>query len=51
MNALLQRIIDSEAYKQDYEEITSKILFEDVEYTTAVTALQKIIDSGVFILH
>lgn len=51
MNTLLQRIIDSEAYKQDYEEITSKILFEDVEYSTAITALQKIIDSGVFILH
>lgn len=49
MNALLQEIVDKAAYKQDYEDITSKILFEEVPYEAAVTALQKVIDSGIFI--
>ncbi len=48
MNALLQVIIDKAVYKQDYEDITAKILFEEVSYETAVTALQKIITSGIF---
>lgn len=48
MNALLQEIIDKAVYKQDYEEITAKILFEEVSYETAVAALQKIVDSGIF---
>lgn len=50
MNALLQEIVDKAVYKQDYEDITSKILFEEVPYETAVAALQKIIDSGIFTL-
>mgnify|MGYP003313496384 CR=1 FL=1 len=48
MNALLQEIVDKAVYKHDYEDITSKILFEEVPYETAVAALQKIIDSGIF---
>lgn len=48
MNALLQEIIDKDIYKRDYEDITSKMLFEDVSYDTAITALQKIIDFGLF---
>ena len=50
MNALLQEIVDKVVYKQDYEEITARILFEEVPYETAITALQKIIASGVFSL-
>lgn len=50
MNALLQAIVDKAIYKQDYNNITSKILFEEVSYETAVAALQKIIDSGIFTL-
>lgn len=50
MNVLLQEIVDRAVYKQDYEDITSKILFEEVPYETAVAALQKIIDSGIFTL-
>ena len=50
MNALLQEIVDKAAYKQDYEDITAKILFEEVPYETAATALQKIIESGIFSL-
>lgn len=48
LNALLQEIIENAVYKSDYEEITSKILFEVVPYETAVRALQIIINSGVF---
>lgn len=48
MNALLREIVDKAVYKQDYEDITAKILFEDLPYETAVTALQKIIVSGIF---
>lgn len=48
MNALLQEIVDQAVYKQDYEDITAKILFEETPYETAVTALRKIIASGIF---
>ena len=48
MNALLQEIIEKAIYKPDYDEITSKMLFEEVSYETAVTALQKIVASGIF---
>ncbi len=48
MNALLQEIVDKAVYKQDYEDITAKILFEEVNYETAATALRKIIASGIF---
>ncbi len=48
MNTLLQEIIDRAVYKQDYEDITRKLLFEDVDYDTAVSALQRIVDSRIF---
>ena len=48
MNVLLQEIVDRAVYKQDYEDITAKILFEEVSYEAAVTALRKIIASGIF---
>ena len=50
MNDLLREIVDKAIYKQDYEDITAKILFEEVPYETAVAALQKIIESGIFSL-
>ena len=50
MSALLREIVDKAAYKQDYEEITEKILFEEVPYETAAIALRKIIESGIFAL-
>lgn len=43
---LLQKIIDENAYKNDYETITTGLLFEKVPYETTIGALQKIIDSG-----
>ncbi len=48
MNALLQEIIDNEIYKRDYEDITSKMLFEDVSYNTVIKTLQKIVDYNLF---
>ena len=50
MNALLQDIVDKAVYKQDYEDITAKILFEEAPYETAVAALRKIIESSIFSL-
>lgn len=48
MNALLQEIIDKDVYKKDYEELTSKMLFEEVPYSTAIKMLQKIVDHKLF---
>ena len=46
LKGLLQKIIDEDAYKPDYEAITEGLLFEEVSYGTAIGALQKIIESG-----
>lgn len=48
MNKLLQEIIDSEAYKKDYQDITEKIVFDNVDYSTAIKALQTVVDSKLF---
>lgn len=48
MNVLLQEIIDKDIYKKDYEDITEKMLFEDVPYSTAIKTLQKIVDYKLF---
>ena len=50
MNALLQEIVEKAVYRRDYEDITAKILFENVPYETATIALRKIIVSGIFSL-
>ena len=48
MNKLLQEIIDVEAYKKDYEYITMKMLFEEIDYETAVIKLQQVVTYGLF---
>ena len=48
MNKLLQEIIDVEAYKKDYEDITMKMLFEETDYETAVIKLQQVVTYGLF---
>lgn len=48
MRRLLQEIIDKDAYRRDYEDITASLLFEKVDYKTAIAALQSIVDSGLF---
>ncbi|MGN0526252.1 MAG: nucleotidyl transferase AbiEii/AbiGii toxin family protein [Acutalibacteraceae bacterium] len=48
MNTLLQEIIDKDVYKKDYEEKTSKMLFEYVPYNKAIEVLKKIVDCKLF---
>lgn len=48
VSQLLQKMIDTEFYKKDYENITEKLLSKPVSYEEAISALQKIIESGVF---
>ena len=46
--SILKQIIDEKIYYKDYEEITQKVLFDGTSYETSITALHKIIESGVF---
>ncbi|MCC8196300.1 MAG: nucleotidyl transferase AbiEii/AbiGii toxin family protein [Ruminococcus sp.] len=45
---VLTEIICAEAYRNDYEEITAKLLYESVSYDEAIAGVQKIVDSGLF---
>lgn len=45
---VLERIIEEEAYKTDYEEITTYFQNYPIRYEEAITVLRDIIDSGVF---
>ena len=44
---LLREIIDKKVYKEDYNSITSALLYEPVEYDTAIKALETILESGI----
>ena len=46
--SILKQIIDERIYYKDYKEITQKVLFDGTSYETSITALHKIIESGVF---
>ncbi|MBR1567794.1 MAG: nucleotidyl transferase AbiEii/AbiGii toxin family protein [Lachnospiraceae bacterium] len=50
LNQILQKIIEQQVYKQDYNDITEAILFQDkdLKYSDAIKGLQAVIDSGVF---
>ena len=45
---LLRKIVKDNAFKSDYEQITSLLLFEDVTYIEAVEVLEKIADLECF---
>lgn len=45
---VLTEIIRTGAYRSDYEEITEKLLYEQVSYDIAIAGVQKIVDSGLF---
>ena len=45
---ILKEIIDTNAYKKDYDEVTANLLFEKVPYDTAIKALSDIIQSRLF---
>ena len=45
----LMEIVDKGIYRADYENVTSRILEERIPYETAIGAVGKIIESGVFV--
>ena len=45
---ILKYIIDKKIYYKDYEEVTKKVLFDNTDYETSITAIQEIIESGIF---
>lgn len=44
MVALLKEIIDTDAYKEDYNNITSLLIFEKIDYDEAIISLKKVIE-------
>lgn len=48
INQKLCEIINSEFYKKDYEQITTKLLFADCKYDEVIKSIEKIVESGVF---
>ncbi len=44
MSSLLKEIVDTDAYKEDFNNITSLLIFEKAEYEEAITSLKKIIE-------
>ena len=45
---ILREVIDKKIYKEDYDTITVPLLFEAVSYNTAVSALENILQNGIF---
>ena len=45
---LLAEMIQKEAYREDYRNLTEKLLEEEVDYDTAVTVLERIAAGGMF---
>ena len=45
---ILEAIVEEQAYKKDYEEITMGLLFITVTYDTVIQSIQKLINSGVW---
>lgn len=45
---MLDFLIENEIYRDDYENITARILEEDVDYDVAIEAVRKIATSGMF---
>lgn len=45
---ILNNIIENKIYKDDYERITTMMLFKNLEYDEVITAIVKIVKSGVF---
>lgn len=48
VNEILREVIDKKTYKEDYDTITVTLLFEAVSYNTAVSALENILQNGIF---
>lgn len=48
MKEILEKIVNDNVYKEDYDSITAGLLFEEVDYDTAITAVRQILNSGAF---
>lgn len=48
INLLIKEITDKEAYRSDYENITSALLFKAVDYDTAITVLNEVLINDIF---
>lgn len=48
INILLQQIIDRDYYKEDYNDITKKLLSKEVSYEEVIKGLEQIIESKIF---
>ncbi len=48
INNLLQKMIDQKIYEQDYREITTKLIFEELSYEQAIQGIISIIQSEIF---
>ena len=48
INRVLQEIVESEVYKKDYEDITSRLLFTPLSYEEAIQSIVNIINLNVF---
>ena len=48
VNKIINQIIETNFYKEDYENVTSQLLFKDYKYEDAIKSLFKIIKSNVF---
>ncbi len=48
VSELLNKLIQNDIYKEDYDSITSRILEENVRYETAIMAVKSLADSGIF---
>ena len=45
---LLDEIVNQNIYKDDYEKITARILWEDILYKKAITSIKNISESEIF---
>lgn len=48
INKLLQEIVDKKIYEKDYDEITSYFQKERIDYSEAITVIDKVIELGIF---
>jgi len=48
MQTLLQKIIEEDTFKKDYEDITMRLLTKPVTYSEAIQAIAKVIESKIF---
>ncbi|MDR2532290.1 MAG: nucleotidyl transferase AbiEii/AbiGii toxin family protein [Oscillospiraceae bacterium] len=48
IQGVLRKIVKEDYYKQDYEQITQNMLFEDVKYESVIKAVTDVIKTGCF---